>query len=166
MTTITAKGDLLHLSGEPPHAGDTAPDFTLQNGSTPVTIADLPRKPRLFSVVPAIETKTCTLQTRAFNEKLAAYGDSIAAYTISLDPPDLQAHFCSTNGIENMETLSDEPARSFGDSWGLVIEESGKLARSVFVLDADGTITYAQVVPELTEEPDYAPALAALDSLL
>jgi thioredoxin-dependent peroxiredoxin len=166
MMQITAKGDTLHLSGEPPHAGDTAPDFTLLNGSTPVTIADLPRKPRLFSVVPAIETKTCGLQTRAFNDKLAAYGDSIAAYTISLDPPELQAHFCSTNGIENMQALSDEPARSFGDSWGLVIEESGKLARAVFVLDANDTVTYAQVVPELTEEPDYAPALAALDSLL
>jgi thioredoxin-dependent peroxiredoxin len=166
MMQITARGDTLHLSGEPPHPGDTAPEFTLQNGLTPVTLADLPHKPRLFSVVPAIETKTCTLQTRAFNDKLAAYGDSIAAYTISLDPPDLQAHFCSTNGIENMETLSDEPARSFGDSWGLVIEESGKLARAVFVLDAEGTVTYAQVVSELTEEPDYAPALAALDALL
>ena len=65
-----------------------------------------------------------------------------------------------------MQTLSDEPARSFGDSWGLVIEETGRLARSVFVLDADGTVTYAQVVPELTEEPNYAPALAALDALL
>jgi thiol peroxidase len=126
----------------------------------------LPRKPRLFSVVPAIETKTCTLQTRAFNDKLAAYGDKIAAYTISLDPPDLQAHFCSTEGIENMQALSDEPAHSFGDSWGLVIEETGRLARSVFVLDAEGKVTYAQVVPELTEEPDYAPALAALDALL
>jgi thioredoxin-dependent peroxiredoxin len=166
MTQITLKGDPLHLSGEPPHAGDTAPDFTLLNGSAQVTLADLPHKPRLFSVVPALETKTCSLQTRAFNDKLAAYGDSVAAYTISLDPPDLQAHFCSTNGIENMETLSDEPARSFGDAWGLVIEESGRLARSVFVLDADDTIAYAQVVPELTEEPDYAPALAALDALL
>jgi thioredoxin-dependent peroxiredoxin len=166
MTQITLKGDPLHLSGEPPHAGDAAPDFTLLNGSTQVTLADLPRKPRLFSVVPAIETKTCTLQTKAFNDKLAAYGDSVAAYTISLDPPDLQAHFCSTEGIENMEVLSDEPAHSFADSWGLMIDESQRLARSVFVLDADNTITYAQVVPELTEEPDYAPALAALDALL
>jgi thiol peroxidase len=166
MTQITLKGDPLHLSGEPPHAGDSAPDFTLQQGSKTVTLADLPDKPRLFSVVPAIETRTCTLQTKAFNDKLAAYGDTIAAYTVSLDPPDLQAHFCSTEGIENMQALSDEPTGSFGNSWGLVIEESGRLARSVFVLDADGKVTYAQVVPELTEEPDYAPALAALDALL
>jgi thiol peroxidase len=166
MTQITLKGDPLHLSGEPPHSGDTAPDFTVVNGSTQVTLADLPHKPRLLSVVPALETKTCSLQTKAFNDKLASYGDTVAAYTISLDPPDLQAHFCSTEGIENMEVLSDEPARSFGDSWGLVIEETGRLARAVFVLDADDTITYAQIVPEITEEPDYAPALAALDALL
>jgi len=166
MAQITLKGEPLHLSGEPPHAGDTAPDFTVVNGSTQVTLTDLPGKPRLLSVVPALETKTCSLQTKAFNDKLAAYGDRIAAYTVSVDPPELQAHFCSTEGIENMEVLSDEPARSFGDSWGLVIAETQRLARAVFVLDADNTITYAQVVPELTEEPDYAPALAALDALL
>ncbi len=166
MAQIAFKGEPLHLRGEPPRAGDAAPDFTLQNGSEPVTLADLPAKPRLLSVVPAIETKTCSQQTKAFNDRLAAYGDRIAAYTVSLDPPDLQARFCSTEGIANMETLSDQPARSFAESWGLLVEETQLLGRAVFVLDADGTITYAQVVPELTHEPDYEPALAALDALL
>jgi thiol peroxidase len=166
MAQVSFKGDPLHLSGEPPHPGDTAPDFTLRNGSTQVTLADLPAKPRLLSVVPALETKTCSLQTRAFNDKLAAYGDKIAAYTVSLDLPELQAHFCSTNGIENMQTLSDQPERSFASSWGMLVEETQLLGRAVFVLDADDTVTYAQIVPEITDEPDYAPALAALDALL
>ena len=166
MAQVMFKGDPFHLSGEPPHAGDAAPDFTLLNGSTPVTLADLPAKPRLLSVVPAIETKTCSLQTRAFNDRLAAYGERIAAYTVSLDPPELQAHFCSTEGIDNMQSLSDLPARSFAESWGMLVEETQLLGRAVFVLDACGTITYAQIVPELTHEPDYEPALAALDALI
>jgi thiol peroxidase len=32
----------------------------------------------------------------------------------------------------------------------------------VFVVDKNGTVTYAEYVPEVTTEPQYAPAIEAL----
>ena len=93
---------------------------------------------------------------------LADFGDAVAAYTISLDLPFAQARWCGAERVSTMQTLSDWKTRSFGTSWGVLIEESQLLARAVFVLDAAGTVTYAQVVPEITHEPEYEPLLAAL----
>ena len=39
---------------------------------------------------------------------------------------------------------------------------AGLLARSVVVIDADGTVRYTELVPEITTEPDYDAALEAL----
>jgi thiol peroxidase len=36
------------------------------------------------------------------------------------------------------------------------------LARAVFVVDPAGTIRYAEIVPEIAQEPNYEPALKAL----
>jgi thioredoxin-dependent peroxiredoxin len=168
---VSFLGTPLTLVGEPPRAGDPAPDFTLHRfspdeGIVAVTLADLPPKPRLLSVVPSLDTPVCSVQTTTFEERLAALGDAIAAYTISLDLPFAQARFCGTEGVTRMQTLSDYQTRSFGTGWGLLIDELKLLARAVFVLDRDGTITHAQLVPEISHEPDYAPALAALEDAL
>ena len=64
-----------------------------------------------------------------------------------------------------MRTGSDYQDRRFGEDWGLMIEELKILTRAVFVLDADGKIVYSQVVPEVTDEPDYEAALAVLRRL-
>lgn len=171
MVEITVFGNPLHLVGTPPEVGEPARDFKLirfspEEGMVEVTLADLPAIPRLLSVVPSLETPTCSAQTRAFNEKLHAYGDRVAAYTISLDLPFAQRRFCDESTIDAMTTLSDYRDRSFGYSWGLLVEETKLLARSVYVLDSAGRVVYAQLVSEGTNEPDYEPALAALDVLL
>lgn len=160
-----------HLVGEPPQAGEPARDFavhtfTPETGIIPVTLADLPSKPRLLSTVPSLDTPVCSAETITFDDKLAVFGEAIAAYTVSLDLPFAQARWCSAQGITMMETLSDWKTRSFGTNWGVLVEESQLLARAVFVLDADGTVVYAQVVPEITHEPDYEPVLAALGQLV
>ena len=54
---------------------------------------------------------------------------------------------------------------SFGDDFGVTLLDGPMrtlLSRAVVVADADGTITYTQQVPNISEEPDYAAALAAL----
>lgn len=170
MAQITLFGTAHALSGEPPVAGERARDFlvhrfTPDEGIVPVTLADLPRKPRLLSVVPSLDTPVCAEQTRSFATSLAALRDGVAAYTISLDLPFAQGRFCGAEGIEGMQTLSDYQERSFGLSWGLLIEDMKLLARSVFVLDADDTIVHAEVVPELTQHPNYGAALHALRGL-
>jgi thiol peroxidase len=164
---VTFRGSPLELVGDPPRAGDAAPDFRVHRfspdaGLVPVTLADLPAKPRLLSVVPSLDTPVCSEQTKEFNRSLAAFGDSIAAYTVSLDLPFAQSRFCDDEGVETMQSLSDYQARSFGSSWGMLIDDLKLLARGVFVLDADDRIVYAELVPEIADYPDYDAALAAL----
>lgn len=168
MPTLTLGGNEVHLVGEPPQPGERARDFvvhrfTAESGVVPVTLADLPAKPRLISTVPSLDTDTCSLETRTISSRIAALGDALAAYTVSMDLPFAQARWCGAEGVENMQVLSDYKTRSFGTSWGMLVEESQLLARGVFVLDAEGIVTHAQVVPEITHVPDYDLLLAALE---
>jgi thiol peroxidase len=140
--------------------------FTPEDGLVEVTLADLPRQPRLLSVVPSLDTPVCADQTRAFNARLAAYGDGIAAYTISVDLPFAQHRFCGAEHTDRIVALSDYKTRSFGTSWGMLVEESQLLARGVFVLDPGGVVMYAEIVADQVDEPDYDRALRALDEVL
>ena len=158
------------LVGAFPQVGQKAPSFSTHKfvpgqGLVEVTLADTPAKARLFSVVPSLDTGTCSKQTKAFNEQIGALGDSIAAYTVSLDLPFAQNRYCGAEGIENLEVLSDYQDRSFGESWGVLIGDVKFLARAVFVVDKASTVVYAQLVENTGEEPDYTAALAALTSV-
>ena len=167
---VSFAGSQHDLVGTFPEAGAKAPDFAVHKfvpgqGLVRVTLADTPAKARLFSVVPSLDTGTCSKQTKAFNEQVGALGDRVAAYTISLDLPFAQNRYCGAEGIENIEVLSDYQDRSFGQSWGVLIGAIKLLARSVFVVDASGTIVHAQLVENTPDEPDYAAALAALERI-
>ena len=131
-----------------------------------ITKADLAGKPTFISVVPSLDTPVCQTQTKQFNEQLGSLGDQVNALTISLDLPFAQNRFCGAEGITNIRSASDYQDRSFGNNWGMLIEELKILARGVFVLDADGNVAYAEVVNEVTEEPNYEAALQALNQLL
>jgi hypothetical protein len=74
--------------------------------------------------------------------------------------------FKETERLKHLMGLSDYLDQSFGRAFGVVIEEPLILARAVFVVDAAGVVQYEEVVPEITDEPDYAAAMAALKSLL
>jgi thiol peroxidase len=163
--TVTFKGNPVTLAGSALKAGDNAPAFKCLKVLDTVTLGDTPAKARLFSVVPSLDTPVCSTQTKKFDDGLKALGDSVAAYTVSLDLPFAQKRFCSAEGVATMTTLSDVGDGSFGKNWGVLIESGlplKLLARAVFVVDKGGKITYAQYVPEVTSEPDYAKALDAL----
>ncbi len=108
----------------------------------------------------------CQTQTKKFNEQIGALGDRINALTVSLDLPFAQNRFCGAESIKNMRLGSDYQDRSFGNNWGMLIDELKIFARGVFVLDKDGKVVYDQVVKEVTDEPDYSSALAAIKSQL
>lgn len=164
---VTFKGTPMTLAGEEVQVGADAPDFTLhyfQDGFQTLTKADLAGKKSLISVVPSLDTGVCATQTKTFNEKLAGMGDSINAVTVSLDLPFAQGRFCGDQGISNVRTASDYQDRNFGQNWGVLIEELKLLTRAVFVLDENGKVTYAEIVPEVTQEPNYDAAMAALSA--
>lgn len=165
---VTFKGNPHTLVGPQLKAGDKAPDFRALSGLEVVTLAQTPGKARLFSVVPSVDTPVCSIQTKKFNESLAALKDKVAAYTISLDLPFAQKRFCGAENITNMQNLSDVHNHSFGQNYGVLIEglPLPLLSRAVFVVDKNGTITYAEYVPEVGAEPNYAAALAALNAVV
>ncbi|MEM9587218.1 MAG: thiol peroxidase [Planctomycetota bacterium] len=164
---ITFKGNPMTLAGSAVEVGQTAPAFTLHYadaGIQTLTLDDLKGKPTVMSVVPSLDTPTCAIQTKRFNEELAALGDSINAVTVSRDLPFAQARFCGAEDIK-MRTASDYQTHQFGEDFGLTIEELKLLTRAVFVLDAEGKVVYKQIVPEVAEEPNYDEVLAAVKSL-
>ncbi len=167
---ITFKGNPMTLAGEAVAAGQAAPDFTVhafENGRmNTITKADLAGKPTIISVVPSLDTPVCQTQTKNFNKGLGALGDKVNALTISLDLPFAQNRFCGAEGISNIRSASDYQDRTFGNNWGMLIEELKILARGVYVLDSDGKVAYAELVNEVTEEPNYDAALEAVNQLV
>ncbi|MAT09543.1 MAG: lipid hydroperoxide peroxidase [Rhodopirellula sp.] len=166
---ITFKGNPMTLAGEAVAVGQPAPAFTahyFKDGFQTLSNECLQGKPSLISVIPSIDTGVCQTQTKKFNEEVAALGDAVNAVTISLDLPFAQNRWCGAEGVENLHVVSDYQDRSFGNNWGMLIEELKLLARGAFVVDAVGTVQYAEVVGEATEEPNYDAALEALKGLL
>ena len=160
MTEITFKNDPITLSGQQVKEGDIAPDFTvLDNSLNQITLEDYKGKKKLISVVPSIDTGVCDQQTRKFNEE-ASQEDGVVL-TISVDLPFAQKRWCASNGLENVVTLSDHRDLSFGENFGVVMEELRLLARSVFVLDESNKIVYNEIVSEGTNFPDFDAALEA-----
>jgi thiol peroxidase len=161
---VTFKGNPVTLLGPKLKAGDKAPDFACLSGLDVVTLAKTPGRTRLFSVVPSLDTPVCSMQTKKFEQALGAFKDQLACYTVSLDLPFAQKRFCGAENISNMQTLSDVHDHSFGTHYGVLLEglPLPLLTRAVFVVDKNGTITYAEYVPEVTSEPSYDAALAAV----
>ncbi len=125
-----------------------------------MTLNDSKGYVRLISVVPSIDTGVCDAQTRRFNEE-ATNLDNVKVLTVSVDLPFAQKRWCGSNGIENVQTLSDHRDLSFGVAFGVAIKELRLLARSVFVVDSNGLVTYAEYVGEITEHPNYEAAIEA-----
>jgi thioredoxin-dependent peroxiredoxin len=164
---ITMKGSPLTLVGTPVQVGTPAPDFTVTgNDLSPVTLADFEGKVVVISAVPSLDTSVCDTQTRKFNEAAAKLGDGVVILTISMDLPFAQTRWCGAAGVEQVKTLSDYQQADFGTRYGLLIKGLRLLARAVLVVDTKGIVTYQELVPEVTSEPDYEAALNAVQKLL
>jgi thiol peroxidase len=165
--TTKFKGQVKNLLGPQLKAGDNAPEFECVAGLEVVHLADTPKTARMFSVVPSLDTPVCSTQTKKFNDKLNELKDKVSAFTVSLDLPFAQSRFCGDNKVTNLKNLSDVRNGSFGKNYGVLIEglPIPLLARAIFVVDKNNKITYCEYVPEVTQEPDYDKALAALKAV-
>ena len=106
------------------------------------------------------------METRRFNEEAARLGPDVSILTISMDLPFAQKRWCGAAGVDNVRTLSDHRAASFGAAYGVLIKELRLLARAVFVVDRKGIVQHAELVDEVAEEPDYQAALDAARKLV
>ncbi len=164
---ITFLGNGLTLTGTPVGVGDTAPDFTvLDNDLKPAKLGDFTEKGLILIAVPSLDTAVCDLEARKFNKEMESLTGKAKALVISMDLPFAQKRWAEAAGVTNIVTLSDHRDASFGLGYGLLIKELRLLARTVLVVGPDRKITYMELVPEVTNEPDYAAALAALGKVL
>lgn len=161
---VKFKDKMYTLLGPQLKAGQKAPDFTCLSGLDTVSLAQTPNTVRFFAAIPSLDTPVCHQETKKFEEALGGYKDKVAAYTVSLDLPFAQKRWCGAENVTNMKTLSDVHNQSFGKNWGVLIEglPLALLSRAVFVVDKNGTITYAEYVPEVGAHPNYDAALAAV----
>lgn len=161
---VLLEGEVTALVGEPLKVGETLPHFKLedQNGEK-VKTADFVGQLMLISVVPDLNTGTCTLQTRHFNQTVDQF-EGIQFLTVSTNTVAEQRDWCAAEGVKNLRMLSDEQ-ESFGYATKLYIPSQGFDARAVYIVDSEGVVRYAQIVPEVSEEPDYDDALRALREL-
>ncbi|CAH0141662.1 thiol peroxidase [Peribacillus simplex] len=161
MASVTFKNNPITLVGQELKVGDKAPDFTvLANDLSPVTLSDSKGSVRIISVVPSVDTGVCDAQTRKFNEE-AAKLNNVKVLTISNDLPFAQKRWCAASGLDNVQVLSDHRDLSFGEAYGVVMQELRLLARSVFVVNSSDEITYVEYVSEGTNHPNYEGAIEA-----
>ena len=137
----------------------------MDNVFNPKTLGDFGRQVKLVSIVPSLDTGVCDAQTRRFNEELSGLPGAVAI-TVSVDLPFAQKRWCGAAGLEQAVTLSDHYDVSFGEAYGVLIEELRLLARAVLVLDQDNIIRYTEYLEEISSHPDYAAALKAVKELL
>lgn len=163
---VTMHGKPLTLVGSEVKEGDYAPEAELLNNDlNPVKISSLRGKFLVIASVPSLDTPVCDMETRRFNEEAAKMGPEVALVTISMDLPFAQKRWCGAAGVDRVTTLSDHRQAEFGTAYGVLIKELRLLARAVFIIDQAGKVQYVQLVPEITNEPDYEEVLQALNRL-
>ncbi len=165
MAQVTLKGNPINTSGDLPSVGSDAPEFVLVDGDlNEVSLADFRGKKKLLNIVPSLDTPVCAISTKRFNEQ-AKGRDDLAVLIVSSDLPFAQGRFCEAESTRDVKTLSMMRNRNFAKDYGVLIVDgplSGITARAVVVLDDNGKVLYTELVPEITQEPDYDKAVQAL----
>ncbi|MFI3220287.1 MAG: thiol peroxidase [Methylococcales bacterium] len=167
MTIITFLGKPIETNGALPLVGTKAPDFTLVDGKLKdVTLGTYSGKLKILNIVPSVDTPTCAASTLKFNEK-ATHLHNTVVLVISADLPFAQCRFCSNESLHHVIPLSTFRS-SFAEDYGVKLVDSilaGLTARAVIVIDEKDRVIYTELVSELSNEPDYKSALAALTDL-
>ncbi|GAB0109403.1 thiol peroxidase [Pseudoalteromonas distincta] len=163
---VFVQGKPITLLGQGVSVGDKAPNFkVVDNQFSPVTLNDYKNQMLLISTVPSIDTGVCSLQTKYFNEKVAQQFPNVRILVISSDLPFAQKRFCNSENIDKLSILSDSVWKSFGEKYGLIIQDMGLLTSSVLILDKNHTIVYKNLISDLSYEPEYNEIINQLGNL-
>jgi thiol peroxidase len=166
MATVTLKGNPVEVAGTFPQPGQKAAGFILvAKDLKDVSLADYAGKRKVLNIVPSLDTAVCATSTRKFNEKAGGLTNTVVL-VISADLPFAAGRFCAAEGLNNVTTLSTlRGGRDFKQAYGVDLASgplAGVCARAVVVLDEADKVLHAELVPEITQEPNYEAALAAL----
>ncbi len=163
MAQVALKGNPVNLAGNELNVGDNAPEVVVVGADlSEIKVGGKQDKKQIIVFLPSLDTPVCAAQARAFNKK-ASEVPNATVVVVSMDLPFAMGRFCTTEGIENLSVGSDFRNKDFANSYGVLLADGplqGVTARGVFVVDTDGKIAYKQIVPEITEEPNYEDVLA------
>lgn len=157
------RGDqVINLRGQQKTVGDTFDEVELLNGEgEPVILSNYLDDVTIISVIPDINTVVCGKQTQYLANEAAKHDYSFV--TISTNTPKELKDWAREHNLD-IVTLSDSE-RAFGEVLGIVMEENDNLARSVYIVDGHRQIKYMEIVPEMTNEPDYIELLVKANKL-
>lgn len=165
MARITLTGTPADTAGDLPAVGRKAPEFTLvRTNLSEATLADYRGRKLVLNIFLGVDTDTCPLAMRRFNEERAKRPD-ISVLCVSADLPFGLGRFLRSEGLERVEAASCFRSPDFGRDYGVIMVNGplkGMLARALVVINEEGVVRHAQLVPEINDEPDYEAALAAL----
>lgn len=163
--SVTLQGNPVPVAGTFPLVGQSARPFSLVNKDlADVALASYAGQRKILNIFPSVDTSVCAASVRRFNVEAAGL-DNTVVLCISADLPFAQARFCGAEGLDKVVTLSTLRGAAFLQDYGVALAAgplAGLAARALLVLDEQDKVLFAQLVPEITEEPDYAGALAAL----
>ena len=166
MANITLQNNLTQTSGDLPKIGEQAKGFCLIGKDlNEVTLNDFQGERIVMNIFPSIDTGVCGNSVRNFNTRSGNLSN-VKVLCISRDLPFAQNRFCGAENIENVFTLSDFVSGAFGKDYGLTILDGAFAnlhSRCVIVLDEMHKIIYTEQVDEISSEPNYEKAIAALN---
>ncbi|MFA6759630.1 MAG: thiol peroxidase [Sulfuricurvum sp.] len=165
MATTKFKGTEVELLGNAVNVGDKAPEVVVVNsdGLGDVKVGGAQGVKQLLIVVPSLDTGVCATETRNFNAKASAL-EGVKTTVISMDLPFAAGRFCAAEGIDKLTVASDFRNKDFALAYGVLLGSSvlaGVTCRAIFVIDENGVVTYKEIVPEITEEPNYDAVITA-----
>lgn len=159
---ITLKGLPIHVSGLLPQLGIQAPDFSLKDKSLKeCSLKDYSGKRKLISIVPSLDTPVCSLSAKKFNQFIKTNPSAGIILNISADLPFAQSRFCHIEEVDAIIYLSTMGSKDFAQSYGVLMLDgplANLCARAIIVLDENDIVIYTELVPEITQEPNYAEA--------
>ncbi len=154
--------------GPLPQPGTVAPTLRfVKQDRNEGSLADYKGHVVVLLTFPSVDTSTCALETRTFNQLATGIGAKVLAVTMDLHFA--LKRFCAAEGIANVEAGSDFRYRDMSHVWGAAITEgamAGVCGRITWVIDKEGVVRYVEVAKELGAEPDYEAALNAARDLL
>ncbi|MCW6031224.1 thiol peroxidase [Pantoea sp. JK] len=163
--TVHFQGNPVPVAGQFPQVGEQAKPFSLvAKDLADVSLANYAGKRKVLNIFPSIDTGVCAASVRKFNER-SGEADNTVVLCISSDLPFAQSRFCGAENVNNVITLSSLRGAEFKENYGVAIADGplkGLTARAVVVLDENDKVIYSELVNEITEEPNYDAALAAL----
>jgi thiol peroxidase len=169
MAIITFKGYLkVNVAGSLPAVGSEAPAFILvRNDLSEISLRDLAGKTIILNIFPSLDISVCAASVRRFNKEIALL-PNVVILAVSADLPFAAGRFCTVEGIDKVNTGSVFRSPRFALNYGVLMTNGplkGLLARSVIVIDTWKKVVYTELVSEITNEPDYQKALAAVKAL-